>query len=79
MGLAYIHIGEQLTKHPDRGCKYKTRRIENLCKAKDLGIGGLVRCMEANPFECTSAIPHENAYYCLCEPRVYIAKVLQKK
>ena len=75
----YVVRTQPMTKHGHKGCKYRTQDIKDLCKAKDLGRGGLVKCMEEKPFECTSAVSHGNAYYCLCKPRVYIAKVLHKK
>ena len=69
------HVGKDRHKH----CKYRAGDIENLCKAKDVGLQSSVLCLEKNPGLCACAFSDKGSFYCSCRPRVYIAKVLQKK
>lgn len=55
-----------------------TEGLENLCKARDIGIQLYLECLEQNPFECTFSVHFGRKYYCECPLRVYIAKKLKK-
>ena len=74
----YVVGTQNITKHGHKGCKYRTQDIENLCKAKDLGMERFAQCQEKNPPECTCAVLHKGSFYCSCRPRVFIARALKK-
>lgn len=65
---------EKVIKSCPPGCKCRRQGIENLCKAEDVGLEGMVECLDEHPFECMFSIPFGGLYYCSCRPRVYIAK-----
>ena len=52
--------------------------LENLCKARDIGLDTFLECLEEPPQKCLFTISHGGAYYCECPLRVYIAKKLKK-
>ena len=52
--------------------------LENLCKAKDIGLETYLECLEENPQECEFSLSFGYSYFCRCRLRVYIAKRLGK-
>jgi hypothetical protein len=68
---------EELLKDCPSGCKCHQNDIENLCKARDLGMKSFIECLEENPFDCNSAISYGHSWYCSCPPRIRIAKELR--
>jgi len=52
--------------------------FESLCKAKDIGIEGVVECLEENPKKCKFSVAFGYSYFCRCPLRVYIAKKLKR-
>jgi len=52
--------------------------LENLCKAKDIGIESFLECLEKNTQECKFSLSFGYSYYCQCPLRRYIAKRLKK-
>jgi hypothetical protein len=60
------------------GCKCHGRGIEELCKAKDIGLATFAQCLEEHPWECTHAISYGAMSYCSCPPRVKIAQRFEK-
>jgi hypothetical protein len=69
---------EKILKGCPPDCKCHGRGVENLCKAKDIGLDTFVECMEAKPFECTYAISYGRTSYCSCPVRVEIAQKYEK-
>ena len=52
--------------------------FEDLCKAKDIGIELLLKCLEENPQKCPFSSPFGVGYLCQCPLRYYIVKKLKK-
>ena len=52
--------------------------FQTLCKAKHIGLGLHVQCLETNPPECKFKAPFGSSFFCRCPLRVYIAKKLGK-
>jgi hypothetical protein len=77
MEQIYVQKIEQLLKYCPEGSKCHKQKVENLCKAEDVGLESFLQCLEKAPFECTSALSYDGSYYCACRPRVYIAKAFK--
>jgi len=52
--------------------------FEDLCKAKDIGIELLLKCLEENPQKCLFSSPFGVGYLCQCPLRYYICNKLKK-
>jgi len=52
--------------------------LENLCKARYIGIEAVLECLEENPEECKFSFLFGNVYFCMCPLRNYIFKKLKK-
>jgi len=52
--------------------------LENICKAKDIGLDSFLECPEKNPQECKFSLPFGYSYLCTCPLGLYIAKKLKK-
>ena len=52
--------------------------LNNLCRAKDIGIESFLECLERNPQKCKFSFPFGLFYLCQCPLRVYIAKKFKK-
>jgi hypothetical protein len=53
--------------------------LENLCKARDIGLEQFLECLEENGHNCPFSIPFgKEGYFCKCTPRIYLAKKLKK-
>ena len=49
--------------------------LENLCKAKDIGMEEYVECLEEHAHSCTFSVPFgSSSFFCHCPLRVHIAK-----
>ena len=55
-----------------------TSELKNLCKAEDIGIKDIIKCLYETPQSCDFVIPFGSGFYCKCPVRVYIAKNLNK-
>lgn len=53
-------------------------RLENLCKAEDLGLDEFLECLQENPSVCPFSFRFGNKYFCKCEVRFYLAKKYAK-
>ena len=53
--------------------------LENLCKAKNIGLERHIDCLEKAPYNCMFAVLFGSRYFCSCPMRVYIAKKLEKQ
>jgi hypothetical protein len=49
-----------------------------LCKAKDIGLGSFLECLEREPNACQFSFPFALMYLCQCPLRVYIANKMNK-
>jgi hypothetical protein len=67
---------ENLTNNRSRSCRRPKEEIENLCGAKDIGLGSFVKCVNQNPFGCHLSVGFVNSWYCACPSAVYVAKRL---
>jgi hypothetical protein len=52
--------------------------LENLCKAKDVGLKEHLQCLEENPSDCPFSQSFASINFCYCPLRVHIAKKLGK-
>ena len=52
--------------------------FEEMCKARDFGLEKFLDCLEADPGECSFALPFGHSHFCQCPLRVYIFKKLGK-
>ena len=55
-----------------------TGGLENLCKARDIGLETFIECLEDDPLDCPFTMRLHGVIYCKCPLRVYIAKKLKK-
>jgi hypothetical protein len=55
-----------------------TEGLEDLCKARDIGLETFAECLEVHPLDCPFSMRLANVNYCKCTLRVYIAKKLGK-
>jgi len=78
MEETYVRRMEQLIGSFPEGSKCHEQDVENLCKARDIGMESFVLCLEKKPSECISAVFFAHSWYCSCPPRVHIAKELKK-
>jgi hypothetical protein len=78
MEKTYVQRMEQLIGSFPEGSKCHKLGVENLCKARDIGMESFVLCLEEEPFECISSVFFAHSWYCSCPPRVHIAKELKK-
>jgi hypothetical protein len=53
--------------------------LEDLCKAKDIGLESFLECLEENPNECRFSVPYGHSFFCKCPLRVHMAKNLKKQ
>ena len=77
MDQLHIQKISRLMEDCPESCKCHRQEVEGLCKAKDTGLG-FAECLDDRPFECSSSLHYANSYYCLCAPRVYMARYLKK-
>ena len=52
-----------------------TSRLKKLCRARDIGLGSYIVCLEKVPEECNFfAVVFGDKHLCQCPLRIYIAK-----
>lgn len=78
MEQVHVQRVERLAEYCPEGCKFHKLCVQNLCKAKDVGLETFVRCLEQEPIACDCSLFFADAWFCSCAPRVYIAKTLRK-
>ena len=78
MEQAYVRKIEQLAEYCPRNCKFQKHGIQNLCKAKDVGLVTFVKCLEEKPSVCDCSLYIADSWFCSCCPRIYIAKQLKE-
>ena len=52
--------------------------FENLCKAENIWMESLFKCLEDDPRECVFSTGYGHVYYCKCPLRVYIGQTLRQ-
>ncbi len=50
--------------------------FEALCKAEDIGLDSMLKCLETYPMACKFAVPFGHGHFCQCPLRVFVAKSL---
>ena len=55
-----------------------TGGLENLCKAKDIGLEEHLQCLEESSWFCPFSVSFGTVYYCHCHLRMHIVKMLGK-
>ena len=53
-------------------------RLDDLCKAKDVGSEHFLECLEKDSAKCAFALHFGYGVYCSCPLRIYIGKKLKK-
>ena len=56
---------------------YKSGLTE-LCKAKDIGLGTYLECLDNDAQKCIFSLPWGDSYLCKCPLRIYLAKELNR-
>jgi hypothetical protein len=68
---------KELLKDCSPACTCYCQGIEAPCKARDIGLNSFVECLEEKPLDCASLVSFGDSCYCLCAPRIYMAKELK--
>ena len=58
------------------GCRCHRLNLEELCKARTMGVESLLECLEEDPEKCVFAFAFGGSYFCRCGTRKEIAKLL---
>ena len=61
-----------------QGVTCHKQRIEDFCKARDVGLETFVECLEEDPFECPYSMLLDSVPYCKHPLRIDIAKKMKK-
>jgi len=61
-----------------KNIKCNKTKLNDLCRAEDIGLESFILCLTKNPKECTCSFSFGGSYFCNCPPRVYISKKFQK-
>ena len=59
-----------------RGCKCHKIAPEELCKARQTDLGNLLERMEERPMDCPFSVPFGGSYFCKCQTRIELGKLL---
>ena len=78
MEQTYVRKIEQLAEYCPQNCKFQKHGIQNLCKAKDVGLITFVKCLEEKPSVCDCSLYFADSWFCSCCSRIYIAKELKE-
>jgi hypothetical protein len=63
--------------HCPKDFKCAATGLNQLCKARDVGLDNYLECLEENRQGCPFALSFGNGYFCQCPLRVYLAKKLK--
>ena len=58
------------------GCKCYRIQPKEMCKARSMGINNLLECLEDEPGECSFSMAFGGSYFCKCQTRIELAKIL---
>ena len=74
-----IKINKALKKSTcPQGCKCYLLKPDEICKARGTDIENLLECLEEEPEHCTFSMPFGNTYFCKCQVRKELAKILNE-
>jgi len=59
-------------------CKCYKSGFEHLCKAEDIGLTSLLKCLEEDHKKCAFSVAFGLSVYCECPLRLYIARKLKR-
>ena len=57
-------------------CKCYNIKPDQICKARTMGVNNLLECLEDEPDDCTFSITFGGSYFCKCQTRIDLAKLL---
>ena len=60
------------------GCKCYRLNPDEICKARATDLENLLECLEDDPEQCTFSMPFGGTYFCKCQTRIELAKILDK-
>ena len=60
------------------GCKCYRLKLEDICKARATDLENLLECIEDNPEQCTFSMAFGGTYFCKCQVRIELAKILSE-
>ncbi len=60
------------------GCKCYRIKPDEICKARVTDLENLLECLEDEPEHCTFSMAFGGIYYCKCQVRIELAKILNE-
>jgi len=57
-------------------CKCYGANREEICRARQTDLDNLLECLEDHPEDCSFSIAFGGSYYCKCQTRIELAKIL---
>ena len=60
------------------GCKCYNIKPDEICKARATDLENLLECLEDDPEQCTFSMAFGGTYFCKCQTRIELAKILDK-
>ena len=60
------------------GCKCYKLKPDEICKARATDLENLLECIEDDPEQCTFSMAFGGTYFCKCQTRIELAKILDK-
>ncbi|MCK5024008.1 MAG: hypothetical protein KAR56_00145 [Thermoplasmata archaeon] len=57
-------------------CKCYQVKPDEICKARATDLENLLECLEDDPEQCTFSMPFGGTYFCKCQTRIELAKIL---
>jgi len=60
------------------GCKCYGTKPGEICKARTTDLENLLECLEDNPEKCTFSMAFGGTYFCKCQTRIELAKILKE-
>ena len=58
------------------GCKCYKMNQEGICKVRKTDMENLLECMEEKPENCSFSVAFGGGYYCKCQTRIELAKIM---
>ncbi len=60
------------------GCRCYKIKPEEICKARATDLENLLECLEADPEHCTFSMAFGGTYFCKCQVRIELAKIMRE-
>jgi hypothetical protein len=75
-----MHEAEETKSGPKllEDCKWYTPGLGFSCRARAIGLGSYVKCLEKDSLSCPFSVPFGYSYYCKCPLRIQIVKKEKK-